>query len=158
MILIVVSFALITAALLYAQLICRSLLSAFIILEPFDPFAHLPNSLTLLALLYVDAFSVLLSLVPLALIATTVGPRECSVAVLLVIFVLAHVLSAVTPREDAATLHPVVDPVTLVYSAVCPDVFAHTMNIVLIEIAIVRTLITPNELALSVLHALDVFT
>lgn len=134
------------------------MLGSLVILEPFDSLAHLPNAVPFLALLYIDALSVLLALVPLALVAATIGPCESTDSVFLIVTVLAYVLASIAPGEDAASFHPVVNPIALVHPAVRPDVFAHTVDIVLIEVSVVRALVTPDKLAFSVLHAFDIFS
>lgn len=134
-----------------------SLLGDFVVLEPFYSFAHLPNTAPLLPFFDVDTSSVLFSLVPLALVASSVGPCEGAVAMFLIILVFANVLAPVAPREHALALHSVIDPISLEHSAVSPNVFADAVDVVLLEIAVVGTLVTPDELSSAVLHAFDVF-
>ena len=130
----------------------------FVVFEPFYSLAHLPHSAALLAFFDVDASSVLLALIPLSLVAATIGPCEGTVAMFLVILVLADVLTAVAPREDALTFHSIVNPIALEYSTVGPDVLADTMDVVLLEVTVVGALVAPNELSSAVLHALYIFT
>lgn len=111
-----------------------------------------------LAFFDVDSLPMLLALVPLTLVAASIGPGERARTVLLIILIFAYVPTAVTPREYSSSLHSVINPISLENTAVSPNVFADSVNVVLLEIAVVRALVTPNELAFAVFHALDVFS
>ena len=134
------------------------MLRDFVVLEPFYSFAHLPNTAALLSFFDVDASTVLFTLIPLALVASSVGPCEGAVAVFLIILVFAYVLSPVAPREHALALHSVVDPIALEDTAVGPNILADSVDVVLLEIAVVGTLVAPDELSSAVLHSFDVFS
>lgn len=141
-----------------SAIVLGSLVRALVVFQPFYSFTHLPDTMSLLAFFDVDALPVLLALVPLTLVAASVGPRECARAMFLIILVFAYVFAAVTPREHSSSLHPVINPISLEDTAVGPDVLANTVNIVLLEIAIVSALIAPNELSFAMFHTFHVFS
>lgn len=92
--------------------------------------AVLPNPAALLAVLHVNALSVLLALLPLAVVAPAIRPGEGAHAVLLVLLVVTDVLSAIGPRKVPATFHFGIDPGAIVDATIGPGVHADAMQLV----------------------------
>ena len=125
--------------------------------DPFNSFSHLPNTKFFLTFLHVNAFAMLFTLEPFAVVATTIGPGKDTVAMLLIIFVIADVFTAVTPSEHTLAFHSVVNPVTVKDATVGPDILAAPVNIVIVKGAFIRALVSPHKFTFAVLFAFLVF-
>ena len=92
------------------------------LIEPFYALSILPEAefYFVVARDYVRSQTMLLALVPVALVAPLVRPCVNAKTVLLVIFVLAAVLSPVIPNVDAHALHIIVQPLALVFAPIKP--------------------------------------
>jgi len=66
----------------------------------------------------VDAESVLLSVLPAAVVLARVGPCENTVSFLFIIDVFTLVLPAIRPSEDACAVHLVALPLSVVLAAI----------------------------------------
>jgi hypothetical protein len=99
----------------------------------------------------VRACAVLLTVVPVAIVLTTVWPDENAFALLLVIVVEADVLSTIIPREGSLAMHLIVFPFAFVHAFVSPFIFSEAMDVVLAERPIITRVIRPAEPALAVL-------
>lgn len=129
----------IAGIILISRLICFAWWSSCF--DPFNPFAHFPDTLPLFAFFDVNTFAVLFTLTPLSDVFATVGPLECTLAVLLIVLIAAYIATTVTPREGALTFHLVIDPLPAVDSAVGPSVLAFAVDVVLEEVPFVGALI-----------------
>jgi len=93
------------------------------VIEPFDALTFIPDTLTLVALRSDEyAFSMLLSMGPLAFIGTAVGVCVDAVAMLLIVYIFALVLPSVGPHIHTLTVHVVFQPVSLVCASIVPDI------------------------------------
>jgi len=95
----------------------------------------------------------LLSLLPLPVVLSAVGPAVHSLAVSLIIDELAEIEAPVFPREGADTAHLVALPLAGVHASVIVDVNALAVDVVFDEVASEVGPRTPYEFALAVLHA-----
>lgn len=66
----------------------------------------------------IDAKSVLLSVLPAAVVLARVGPCEHTVSFLFIIDVFTLVLSAIRPSEDACAVHLVALPLSVILTAI----------------------------------------
>lgn len=83
--------------------------------------ALFPDAVDLLSIiLSIDTFSMLLSIIELALVHPTVWPGVHSLPVLLVVNVLAAVDSAVGPTEFSITVHLIVSPFSVILRTIGP--------------------------------------
>jgi len=121
----------------------------------FNPAGTLAVSpLTLLDLSFagvVSAFSVLLTILPLAVVLAVVGPGEDTVAFLFVVDIFSFVLATVGPGEDTSSVHLVALPLAVVLATIGPGVNTLAVDVVVNEVSAVFRAISPQELSVTVL-------
>lgn len=116
-----------------------------LLLEPFYPFAFLPESVLdsddrgvvclIHGLVYTEA--VLLSAHPLAHVDAAVGPLVNTIAMLFIILILTHVATPISPSIHTHSMHVVIKPFSLKLSSVKPAVCAKTFYFVFVPLALV---------------------
>lgn len=87
-----------------------------ILVKPLNTLAVLPQTKLLFAVLWhvVSAHAMLLTSVPVALVAPAISPGIDAKAVFFVILVLTLVNSAIIPNIDTHTLHVIFEPLAFV--------------------------------------------
>lgn len=123
------------------------------LIEPLDTLAILPKAVLNFVVLWNDvgAQTVLLALVPIALVAALVSPCVDTESVLLVVFVLASVHTSIIPDVDAHTLHVVIEPLALILATIKPGVDANARDFILSPVTSVHRAIIPLVAADAVL-------
>jgi hypothetical protein len=116
----------------------------------FDPSSLLGD----IVLIGVEAFTVLLSIEPLAVVFLVVGPGEDASAFFLVVLVFADVASAVLPGEHTFSVHVSVHPVAVVLATIRPPVSALAFHLALREITNVSGVVVPFEFTFTTLESL----
>jgi len=92
------------------------------LVEPLNAFTVFPKAILQFVLLWhnVCAKSVLLSLEPVAFVATLVGPCVYSKAMFLIVLILTLIHAPIVPDIDAHSLHVVVKPLALILATIKP--------------------------------------
>ena len=101
------------------------------------------------------AVSVLLAVLPAAVVDATIRPDHLTHTLHLVAFKLALILVAAGPSQDTGALQLVVNPMTGILSPVGPVVLALAFDIVFDELAIVSSAISPSEMTAAVHLVID---
>lgn len=97
----------------------------------------------------VDAFTVLLSVKPLAIILLVVGPYENTSTFLFIIDVVTRVGSAIFPSEHTSTVHFAVSPGAFIASAIVPPMLARALHKIVEEVSEVSSTVSPLEFTLA---------
>jgi hypothetical protein len=112
------------------------MLGELIIVDPafsftFEPHAYFDDTLTR----KVFTLSMLLTVLPKAVVLATIGPLENAMAFFLVINILTFVSSAIRPCEDTFAMHFVFSPRASEDTTICPRVNTLPLDVVVIEIS-----------------------
>jgi len=90
------------------------------------------------AWILVNTKSMLLSVVPPAVVLATIGPKVEAVTGFLVLFVLSFVGYTVCVDVDAHTMHIVVVPMAIVLSSVFPLILAYAVDPVVHPVSLIN--------------------
>ena len=96
----------------------------------------------------------LLSILPEAVIFTTIRPEEDTLAFFLIIDVFSFIASVIRPLENTSALHLIILPFAFVDTSIAPLVLACTFDVVFDELTVVGAAVGPSELTVAVLLAL----